>query len=700
MEKYEEKLWGKIDFLHEKALSEHNKINSFSEIIIKYQTALNNFSKSIEGIKTLNSEIISETGNTLNLSLKNLQKAINSHIFEFKECSLHIKSTIIDPIIKIKDDKYTKEKEMYTQYNKLKTIYQTIKLNCEKAKKDYHSEANFCEKNIHNLIQFESDKLNTNIKKDEELLKIEEKMSTSITNTKNLEDKYNKIINEANNARIKYIKQEKELLQYYQKINFEFYYKINCVIIFIIPILKKMFSSLLSELISTEERCKKINIENDINSFINNNISNLSQEAPIIFEPYFPQAELKTSNISGNDKKELENLDINFHIIKILKKNFKDIRNDLNIEEEEKKFRLRFLCKEIFKIGPGKGFTTEEKEELIELLKIPQCKSFFLITLSKQRTKGRFKRSEKLVKELVEIIINILDSSEKIKDYQSTKNCIILSETFYYEKENKKEKNKKEENIEKIYLIDYIKYYKLFQNIDFWEGIIEYMIQDEIIKNEKINEKNKTNESPEDMKNKISNIGFSIVLSYTNTMNEFNISKENIIKIVETFVKKYNIEETFAQSIYDNVKDSPLPQINEENKKIFDDMFIKFEKNKEMIKSKEEIKNIENNEDIKENEINEKNESDIINEEKDKGKNKEKDKENDKESDKERDKEKINIWKMEDIMDDEINDNKIEENPNNEKEQNDKIEIEKKEENNHPVIENNSDLNDKTEDNK
>ena len=700
MEKYEEKLWGKIDFLHEKALSEHNKINSFSEIIIKYQTALNNFSKSIEGIKTLNSEIISETGNTLNLSLKNLQKAINSHIFEFKECSLHIKSTIIDPIIKIKDDKYTKEKEMYTQYNKLKNIYQTIKLNCEKAKKDYHSGANFSEKNIHNLIQFESDKLNTNIKKDEELLKIEEKMNTSITNTKNLEDKYNKIINEANNARIKYIKQEEDLLKYYQKINFEFYYKINCVIIFIIPILKKMFSSLLSELISTEERCKKINIENDINSFINNNISNLSQEAPIIFEPYFPQAELKTSNISGNDKKELENLDINFHIIKILKKNFKDIRNDLNIEEEEKKYRLRFLCNKIFKIGPGKGFTTEEKEELIELLKIPQCKSFFLITLSKQRTKGRFKRSEKLVKELVEIIINILDSSEKIKDYQSTKNCIILSETFYYEKENKKEKNKKEENIEKIYLIDYIKYYKLFQNIDFWEGIIEYMIQDEIIKNEKINKKNKTNESPEDMKNKISNIGFSIVLSYTNTMNEFNISKENIIKIVETFVKKYNIEETFAQSIYDNVKDSPLPQINEENKKIFDDMFIKFEKNKEMIKSKEEIKNIENNEDIKENEINEKNESDIINEEKDKGKNKEKDKENDKESDKERDKEKINIWKMEDIMDDEINDNKIEENPNNEKEQNDKIEIEKKEENNQPVIENNSDLNDKTEDNK
>ena len=691
MEKYEEKLWGKIDFLHEKATTEHNKMNIFSEIITKYQSTLHNFSKSIESIKTLNNEIMSETGNSLNLSLKNLQKSINAHILEFQECSTHIKRTII-PMMKVKEDKHIKEKEMYNQYNKLKNIYQTMKSNCEKAKKDYYAEANFCEKNIHNLIQFSSDKLNTNNEKDEEILKTEDKMNTSITNTKNLEDKYNKIINEANNARIKYIKQEEELLKYYQKINYEFYYKINCVIIFIIPILKKLFSSLLSELISTEERCKKINIDNDINSFINNNISNLTQEAPIVFEPYFPEAELKTTNISGGDKKELENLDINFNILKILKKNFKDIRNDINMEEEEKKFRLRFLCKEIFKIGPGKGFTSEEKEELIELLKIPQCKSFFLITLSKQRTKGRFKRSEKLVKELVEIIISILDSSEKIKDYHSAKNCIILSETFYYEKENKKEKekNKKEENIKKIYLIDYIKYYKWFQNIDFWEGIIEYMIQEEIVKNEQINQKNKTNETPEEMKSKISNIGFSIVLSYTNTMNEFNISKENIIKIVETFVKKYDIEQDFAQSMYDNVKASPIPEINEENKKIFEEILMQFEKHKEISESKEKIKDNEGEEDIKENEIKENIENDNI------------------EKDKEKEKNKVTIWDMNDFMnDDEDNkdnedneDNEINENPNNEKEQNDKNEIEKIEEENNIIKETNSDLNDKTDDKK
>ena len=93
-------------------------------------------------------------------------------------------------------------------------------------------------------------------------------------------------------------------------------------------------------------------------------------------------------------------------------------------------------------------------------------------------------------------------------DFDGIKNCIILSEAFYYEIE----KNKKQENNKKIYLIDYIKYYKWFQNIEFWKGIIESMIQKEIDSNEKINKKNKTNETPEEIKKKISNIGFSIVL--------------------------------------------------------------------------------------------------------------------------------------------------------------------------------------------
>ena len=72
MEKYEEKLWGKIEFLHDKTLLDQNKLNIFFEIVIKYHTALSNFLKSIESIKTLNTEIISENKNSLNSAIKGL----------------------------------------------------------------------------------------------------------------------------------------------------------------------------------------------------------------------------------------------------------------------------------------------------------------------------------------------------------------------------------------------------------------------------------------------------------------------------------------------------------------------------------------------------------------------------------------------------------------------------------------------------
>ena len=574
MEKYEEKLWGKIDYLHEKSLSEQNKLNIFTDTIIKYHSCLINFYKSIESIKTINTEIISEKGNSLEVCLKKLQNTLFVHINEIKECTNSIQTSIIDLLIKSKDDdnKFNTEIELRNQYNKMKNIYQATKLNCDKVKKDFYSKAKFCENNIRNLIQYKSNILNNSDENKEEIIKAEEKMNISISNAKNLEQKYIKSIDEVNNAKDKMIKVEEDLLKLYQKINYDFYNKLYCIIIYITPILKKMFTTILLQLNSTEEKCKNLNITKDINEFINNNKSNLSPEKNLEYEPYIPEADIDKSNSAGKDKKELDILDLNYNIIKILKENFKEIRNDIDIKEEEKKYRLRFLCNKIFKIGPGVSFTQEEKDELINLIQEPEYKSFFLITLSKQRTKGRFKRSEKLVKELVEILINILITSEKNNDFTSAKNCIILCETFYYEKE----KNKKDEERKKVYLIDYIRYYKWFQNINFWEGIIENMIQSEIIKNENISKKNNTKETQEEIKNKISNICFSIVLSYTNTMFEFNISKDNINKIIDIFVKKYNVDEKIAKSIYDNVESTPLIKTEDEHKKTFEEIYSKF----------------------------------------------------------------------------------------------------------------------------
>ena len=212
MEKFEEKLWGKVDYLHEKTLSEQNKLNIFTDTIIKYHSCLINFYKSMESIKTINTEIISEKGNSLDICLKKLQKTIAAHMNEIKECSNSIQIAIIDQLIKAKDDtKYNTETEMYNQYNKIKALYQTMKLNCDKAKKEFYSEAKFCENNIRNLMKYKSNMLNNNNENKDEIIKSEEKMNTSISNAKNLEEKYIKSINEVNNTKDKMIKIEEDL---------------------------------------------------------------------------------------------------------------------------------------------------------------------------------------------------------------------------------------------------------------------------------------------------------------------------------------------------------------------------------------------------------------------------------------------------------------------------------------------------------
>ena len=172
--------------------------------------------------------------------------------------------------------------------------------------------------------------------------------------------------------------------------------------------------------------------------------------------------------------------------------------------------------------------------------------------LSKLKTKG-FKNNELLFKDLTEIFSYILELSENEKDYDSAQNCLVLSQQIYNENQPKKKK----------YLIDYMRNNKWFNSIEFWEGIIDFMIQRESTRNEEINK----NKDEKDKKSMMKNIVFSQVFSYTNNMVEFNIKTEDIISLVEKYSKKYEIEKEMADSIIDNINNIQKSKIKEEEKK-------------------------------------------------------------------------------------------------------------------------------------
>jgi hypothetical protein len=235
---------------------------------------------------------------------------------------------------------------------------------------------------------------------------------------------------------------------------------------------------------------------------------------------------------------------------------------NFDMEKERKKQEMRELSKKIFVTNIP--FTEEEKQKLMEYLQQKWSQTYFLIYLSKQRTNGRYSRSEKLLKDLAEILNLILTTAESQNDYEAARNCMILSQTYYFED---KDENG---NVKKVYLLEYILEYKWLRTPQFWRGIIEEMTSREIKKYENLNPGKPSlfDETNEKSRESLSNIAFSQLLPYCNNMREFFMDDRIVVKIIDEFVEKYHIQKEWAQSIYDVINSNPeeLEKLRQEYK--------------------------------------------------------------------------------------------------------------------------------------
>ena len=546
--KYENELWGKVDFLHDRYKKKHLYVSNFIDIITKYQNACLNFSKSLSIIVNKNYQLFEEKNTTLYKSIESLLSLVNLQSEEYNEFFNNIKSNILEPTMKLLEELNHKEKELYTSFTKCRTQYNNSKPIVEKAQKEYENSIKLTEKVIHSAKEIETNPLTSNEDKEKNLTRA----NSFINNSKTIENKYFMTVEEANKMRTNEYNKEKEILNFYQQIDLNNFNQIKGMLGIFLVFIKKANRSIFTCIESLSGNYQNIDIAKDINEFIKNNKSESKPDNPITFKPYNPEATLNNSSISG-DPKENEILHINYEVISTLRKTFRNICEDLNMEEETRKHRLRILSLKIFKIGPNVNFSKEEKKELISYLKVPKFRTYFIITLSKQRTKGRFQRGEKLIEDLAEILNFILEISEREQNYEDAKNCIILSQTFYTEIIiDKKTKQKY-----KRYLFDYIMDNKWLTSISFWAGIIDFMIQKEIKKNEEISKDAIEKETLEERRARISNIGFTQLLSYANNMIEFYIKKDEIKKMIDLFIKKYDIEKNIANMIYETVENTP-----------------------------------------------------------------------------------------------------------------------------------------------
>ena len=213
----------------------------------------------------------------------------------------------------------------------------------------------------------------------------------------------------------------------------------------------------------------------------------------------------------------------------------------------------------IIKIVTEKMLNNEiisENEEniIINALKKKKYRLIFLRKINSFRANGKFILTNEnliILGNIIRTIIDLFDMNNK--DYDVLNLLIILSQTYYTLNYKKK----------KIYLIRFIEDQQLFSSQELWSFYIEESIKRDIIEKEKTNLENGLILDEETRNMQINNIYFSVLLSITQNILEFQIPKDTIMKLMTNLIdKKYKLIPVYIEQIFSLIEETKYENRN------------------------------------------------------------------------------------------------------------------------------------------
>ena len=485
-----------------------------------------------------------------------------------------------------------------TIYEELKKINKDLKEEKEKLKKNkemFHKVGKKAEDDIKNFIKnipdindiYENEIINF------DLNRIVENPREVFKNYKNSLDRANKLIKKFNSKQLL-------LFNYYPELSSEegvFFFRL---IKLYLQYLEKKNSDLNANIEKIKNN-KHLETNTKLIELIEISENNKKEEKIQSLIPY--QSELDFNKCK--DDKQFELFSNSMNIIK----NF--ISNDLfpnyDYDIEVKNYRMSKVIKKLF------NETGELDPKLIEdylnILGDPSVYRGLFVVLSQLRTNSKFLRDRNVIDLLGNGFNVITEYSANNKIYDNIKNCIILSQTYYYEDEKKN----------KVYIFERIKGNKYLRNSRFWRDFIQDMIKKEFKRFELVfpdaNIKiDKNIGITKKIKEKLNEVVFSQLLTYASNMKDFEIDKKIIIKIMDEFIQKYNyLSKTNKDNIYMVITqgEEDIEKLRKEYDPSLEDELIEYKKNDEKNLEKENDK--EKNEKERRIEENNQNENDIKN---------------------------------------------------------------------------------------
>ena len=195
-----------------------------------------------------------------------------------------------------------------------------------------------------------------------------------------------------------------------------------------------------------------------------------------------------------------------------------------------------------------------EENTIINVLKKKKYRLIFLRKINSFRANGKFILTNEnliILGNIIRTIIDLFDMNNK--DYDVLNLLIIMSQTYYTLNYKKK----------KIYLIRFIEDHHLFESEELWSFYIEESIKRDIIEKEKTNLENGLILDEETRNMQINNIYFSVLLSITQNILEFQIPKDTIMKLMTNLIdKKYKLIPVYIEQIFSLIEETKYENRN------------------------------------------------------------------------------------------------------------------------------------------
>ena len=463
------------------------------------------------------------------------------------EFLLGLKDEIITPLSSLYKTSLSKLNYNIYEMNSIEKAYRTSVENLEISKKNFHSFAKSAEdsKIMAELYKERNDKNLSTLIKEEET-----KMLDNLKKSKDNEKLYVELIDKTNDLQDEYIEIKKRNLNEIQDLEEEIAENIKDsfrkFIVFQVAYLRNMEYDIKNKSLIFEN----INVKKDINKFINNNKTQISQLYKYEYVPYISEFEnkiVKDKNIPHIYSEKVKNG------VKLFMSNVFSKEKPNEINPNSKYYKNEIILNEIKgivnKIFKGDNFSKEEIEKINKLILLKKTRRKLLQEINNYCLNNI--NSALLNEKSFGIISNLLNESLRIlqieKDYESEKLILNFATSFY---QISGTNQKKKQFIQNNLLNN-----KLFTKFEFWKELVKYNIIEEMYNQKKYNLFSDKKEDEEKNQTRIKEIVISKINLHINYMIDFKCKCSFMKQILQEFKEYYDLSDEDIKKISDKINE-------------------------------------------------------------------------------------------------------------------------------------------------